>query len=139
MAFNSFSAMAGGSIATSRFVKLSTAADHAVLQAGANEEIVGVSSEAAQKAPIPGASVAAAESGDQLNVHPIGAIALVEVGSGNVTRGDRVKSDSSGKAVTAAATGTTVQWVGGLALASALEGELVPVLVHPYPFRPALT
>lgn len=138
MAFNTFSAIAGGTIRPSRFVKLSTAADHAVLEADANEQISGVSSDATQDAPIPGASGNAAESGDTLLVNQIGTIALVEVGSGGVTRGANVKSDADGKAILALTTGATMQWVGGQALASAAEGELAPILVHPFPHYPAL-
>ena len=139
MAYNTFSAVAGGDIRPSRFVKLSTAADHAVLEADANEQIVGVSSESTQDAPIPSASANAAEAGDQLNVQQIGTIALVEVGSGGVTRGANVKSDADGKAVLAATTGATMQWVGGQSLASASEGELAPILISPFPHYPALS
>ena len=95
MAYNTFSAMAGGSIYPSRFVKLSSAADQTVLQAGTNDEVIGVSSDAAQHAPIPNALTTAAEAGDALKIESIGTIALVEVGTGGVTRGDRLKADGA--------------------------------------------
>lgn len=139
MSFDSFPHAAGGDINTSRFVKISTAADNTVLEADANEQICGVSSEAAQDAPIPGASALAAVSGDSVSVHPIGSIACVLVGSGGVTRGANVKSDADGKAVLAATTGTTVQWIAGTALETAAAGELAKILVQSFAHRPALS
>lgn len=130
---------AGGSIAPSIFVKVSTAADFKVLAAGANDAVIGISSAAAHDAPLSGASTTAAESGDSLEVHPIGSVALLQAGSGGWTRGDELKSDSSGYGVTRATTGTTVQNVGAIALESASEGEFGRVLVIRTSIRPALT
>ena len=130
--------VAGGTIRTCRFVKISTAADHRLLEADANEQIVGISSQAAQEAPIPGASANAAESGDSFRYHTEGEVCLLEIGSGGVTRGAQIKSDADGKGVLAATTGTTLQWVGAMALESAEEGELAKVLVKSFPIRPAI-
>jgi len=129
--------VSGGTIRTSRFVKLSTAADNTILECDANEQCIGVSTEAAQDAPIPGASTDAAAAGDQCAMHPIGSVCLVQAGDA-ITRGDKLKSDADGKAVPAATTGTTVQWVNGRALESASADELVKIVVESYPFRPAL-
>ena len=139
MAFDQIQHIAGGDIYPSRFVKLSTAADYTLLQAGANERVFGVATNATKDAPLSGASSLAAAATYPVATNPVGSIALVEVGSGGITRGDMVKSDSNGKAVTAASTGTTVQWIGGEALESAAAGEFAKILVVNYPFRPALS
>lgn len=130
--------VAGGDIRTCRFIKLSTAADHRLLEADANEQTIGISSQAAQDAPIPGASANAAESGDSFRYHTEGEVALLEIGSGGVTRGAQIKSDADGKGVLAATTGTTTQWVGAMALESAAEGEKCRVLIKSFPIRPAI-
>lgn len=137
--FDTPSFVAGGDINPSRFVKQSTAADFTVLEADANEAVIGVSHESAQDAPIPGASTLAAASGDQLFVYPIGAVCLLTIGSGGCTRADELKSDADGKGVTRATTGTTIQNVGALALESASENELAKVLVFRSSVRPALS
>lgn len=130
--------VAGGDIRPSRFVKVSTAADHTVLEADANEAVIGISHESTQDAPISGASANAAESGDQLTVYGIGRSCLLKIGSGGCTRGDELKSDADGQGVTRATTGTTLQHVGAIALESASEGEFARVLVHRTSVYPAL-
>lgn len=129
----------GGTIRTARFVKVSTAADHTVLEADANEATIGISSDAAQDAPIPGASTNAGETGDSMMVNPIGSCPLLTIGSGGCTRGDELKSDADGKGVTRATTGATMQWVGAIAMESASEDELCRVMVVRYPIYPALS
>lgn len=136
--FEPMQVKAGGDIRTCRFVKVSTAADNTVLEADANEAIIGISSQATQDAPTSGASANAAESGDQLHIHPIGTRCLLKIGSGGVTRGDEIKSDADGQGVTRATTGTTVQNVGAIALQSAIEGDLALVMVFRSSVRPAL-
>lgn len=138
MAFDSIQHIAGGDIRPSRFVKQSTAADYTVLEADANEMIIGVSTNATQDAPLPSGDGDAAESGDSVAINPIGSYALVKVGSGGVTRGAKVKSDADGQAVLAATTGTTMQWVAGIAVESASEGEFAKILVMVMPHYPAL-
>ncbi len=131
---------AGAAIAPAVFVKVSTAADNTVLTAGANDPIIGVSSESAQNAPIPGANAnAATAAGEQCMIHPLGSVALVTAGSGGVTRGDELKSDTDGTAITRATTGTTVQQIGAIALESALAGELAKVFIWRTSMRPALS
>lgn len=138
MPFATIQFVAGGSITPASFVKVSTAADFTALIAGANDPVIGISSAAAHDAPISGASTTAAESGDSLEVHPIGSVALLTAGSGGWTRGDELKSDSSGYGVTRATTGTTVQQVGAIALESVAAGEIGRVLVIRTSVRPAL-
>lgn len=137
MAFNSFEFKAGGDIRPNRFVKFSTAADRTLLEADANEQCIGVSQENTRDAPIAGASALAAEAGDPVGHSPIGSYALV-VAADTITRGAMVKSDADGAAVPALLTGTTVQWVSGLATESAVAGELVRILSVSFPYRPAL-
>lgn len=138
MPFQTYGKVAGGDIRPARFVKVSTAADNAVLEADANEAIIGIATEATQDAPIPGASANAAESGDPVKVYTIGSECLLEIGSGGVTAGAEIKSDADGKGVLAATTGTTVQNIGAVALEAASAGELARVVVVRYKTRPAL-
>lgn len=129
---------AGGDINTARFVNLSTSDDHTVLEADANEPVFGISSEAAQDAPIPSASTLAAASGDYLRVYTEGEICLLKIGSGGCTAGDRLKSDGDGKGVIIATTGTTIQHFGAIALETAIENDLARVQIHVGSERPAL-
>jgi len=138
MPFETIQGISGGTIRPSRFVKLSTAADQTFLEADANEQTIGVAQDWQRDAPIDGADPDAAESGDPLSINPIGSVCLLQIGSGGVTRGDELKSDADGKGVTRATTGTTVQWVGAIALESAVEDELAKVMVVRYPMRPAI-
>lgn len=131
--------VAGGDIRPCRFVKISTAADFTVLEADANEEVFGISTNATQDAPIPNADGDAAEAGDQVHVNQPGTFALLELGSGGVTRGGWLKSDADGKGVAVATTGATAQFYGAKALESGSEGEFVKVIVWPLPkIYPAL-
>lgn len=136
--YEPFSAISGGVIRPARFVKTSTAADQTMLEADANEESVGISMESTRDAPIEGASGEAAAAGQQIGYYPEGRVCLLEIGSGGVTRGANIKSDADGKGVLAAATGTTMQWVGAKALETASEGELARVLSKVFPIYPAL-
>ena len=136
--FETIQGAAGGNINPSRFVKPSTAADHTFLEGDANEMVIGVSTEAQRDAPVSGSSALAAEAGDPISVHPIGSVAPILVGSGGVTRGALVKSDADGKSVLALTTGTVLQWVGGIALESAADGEIARHLIVSFPYRPAI-
>jgi len=138
MPCDNFPHVAGGDINPCRFVTLSPSADFTLLEANANEAIIGVSHESAQDAPLPGASTLAAASGDHLAIYPIGSVCRLEAGSGGWTRGSELISDSNGKGVARATTGTTIQNVGAIALESVSEGELGKVLIVRYPLRPAL-
>lgn len=135
---NRIPVVSGGDIRPARFIKLSTSADHTVLESDANERIFGVSIDAAQDAPIPNADGDAADSGDFFRYFGPEEEATLELGTGGATRGDMLKSDADGKGVVAASTGTTVQWIGAEALESGSAGEKIKVLVKSYPFRPAL-
>jgi len=53
------------------------------------------------------------------------------VAGGSITAGARVTADANGAAVAAASAGDAVL---GVALAGAASGDLIPVLINPYPF-----
>ena len=119
---------AGGNIGPSKFVKLSTAADNKVLQAGAGEMPIGVSQRGTRNAPYSSLDDGyAAISGENLQVHGPGELAVVECG-GTVTAGTSVKSDGSGDAVDASAGDKC----GGFAHQSRSDGQLVLIFVHPH-------
>lgn len=136
--FQNASLKANGDIRTCRFVKIDSSDDNLILEADANEAIIGISPDHAQDAPISGASANAAAQGDAIAINPIGSVCLLEAGSGGWTAGDELKSDADGKGVTRASTGTTVQNVGAIAFADAAAGDLSPVLVFRSSIRPAL-
>jgi len=137
--FEPMQVTAGGTVRPCRFVKVSTAADNTVLEADANEAIIGVSSQATQDAPLSGNDGNAATTGDQLHIHPIGTRCLLRIGSGGCTRGGELKSDGDGNGVAVATSGTTVQQIGAISLQSAIEGDLALVMVFRSSVRPALT
>jgi len=129
--------VAGGDVNPARFIKVSTAADYTVLQAGANEAVFGISSSASRDAPIPSASTLAAAATQSLAFNPVGSFCLLEL-AGTVTRGDEIKSDADGKGVVRATTGATLQNFGAVALESGVSGELIRVLVVRGAVYPAL-
>lgn len=136
----SFSFVASAAIRPSRFVKLSGVRQAA--QAGDNEEILGVAQEGSNRAPLQDlvTDVYAAQAGESLLVYSVGEMCLVEAGA-QITAGQLLKSDSQGRAVPVATTGTTIQNYGAIALeAAASAGEKILVLVTPLQkVRPALT
>lgn len=131
--------IAGGDIRPCRFVK-GGAADLTVLEADANEAVIGISQEGTKAAPIPSASTLAAAAGENIGVHGLGEVCLLTLGSGGATRFGYLKSDADGNGVAIATTGTTAQMVGAIALQSGLEGEKIRVQVlHMHKVYPALT
>ena len=134
------SILAGGNIYPSRFIKISTSADNTALQAGSNEDVIGISTEATKDAPLSGASAYAGVDTYQMHYYPNGTECLLEIGSGGVTRGDYLKSDTNGKGVSAATTGPTAQFIGAQALESAAAGDFARVMVMRIPkYYPALS
>jgi hypothetical protein len=131
---------AGGNIIPSRFVTLTNNAT--VTQAGDNQEIVGVAFEGTQKAPLQDyvSTLYAAETGQSVAVYSVGEVCLVEAG-GSISAGNLLKSDSQGRAVPIATSGTTIQNYGAVALDGATAaGQKIRVLVIPFgKVRPALT
>lgn len=131
---------AGGTIEVSRFVKMGSA-DFTVVQAAAGTDMpIGVSQDGSHDTPgLSGSTDDAARSGHPLQVYVDGDVCLLCIGSGGVTRGDKIVSDANGKGVTAPTTGTSISYVGAVALESASENELARVLLKTFAIRPALT
>ena len=120
----------GGEVFPARFVKRSTAADFTVLQADADSFPCGISQRWAAVAPLPGASVAAAQTGDMIQVHQPGmsgnehdSTVWLLVGSGGVTRGAHLMPDADGKGITC----TTGKYYGAIADESGAAGEYIRV------------
>lgn len=124
--------IAGETIPPRRFLKLSTSAARKVLKCNTTSPIIGVSG-SGQKAPpgTTGADTAVhAESGDQMHdMRTMGDIVDVDVGSGGLTTGCPVGSDSVGLAIIA--TGTGQHYIGGYALDAYAEGEVGKVVLIP--------
>ena len=139
MSFEALSLKANGDIRPSRFVKLDTSEDFAALEADANEAVIGISGVGTQSAPLPGVTALAASDELFLRYHGEGQMAMLEIGSGGITRGAALKSDADGKGVAAATTGTTKQHQGAIALESAAAGEIARVLVKIDSYFPALS
>lgn len=115
---------ASGNIYPSRFVKISGSRTAAL--AGAGDACSGISQVGTNKAPIPGVtSQYAAESGETLQIHGLGAFCLLELGTGGATYGNLLKSDANGKGV-AASSGDEC---GAKAMESGSAGEIILVQV----------
>jgi hypothetical protein len=123
-------ALAGGDIRPCRFVKQSASEDYNLLEADANDPLVGISQSGTNVAPIPNVtSDKAAIAGQQFRVHRPGESCLLELG-GTVAAGDRLKSDADGKGVAIATSGTTPQRYGGVAMQAGVSGEKIQVEVQ---------
>lgn len=131
--------VAGGDIYPARFVKLSSSADHTVLQGTDNSELIGISQSGSNKAPLSDlvSTAKAAEAGQNLQIFTEGDVCLLEAGA-TITRGNLLKSDANGKGVPIATSGTTIQNYGAVALENGANGELIKVQVRFGKVRPAL-
>ncbi|MBC7076740.1 MAG: DUF2190 family protein [Synergistales bacterium] len=131
---------AATNISPSRFVTLS--AENTVSQAGDNAEIIGVAYEGTSRAPLQDLITTnyAAQAGESVAVYSVGELCLVEAG-GSISAGNLLKSDSQGRAVPIATTGTVIQNYGAVALQSATAaGQKILCLVLPLQkVRPALS
>jgi hypothetical protein len=110
--------IAGAAIAAARIVKLGAADGTVVQGAAVGDSLLGVCVQ-------PGG----AGNGERVDV-ALGGIAEVEAG-GAITRGDWLTSDAAGKALSAAPAAGTNNNVIGRAMASAANGDLIPVLLAP--------
>lgn len=104
---------AGGAISKYRIVKFGADDDTVVQGAAATDSLIGVACDLD------------VTTGEQVDVVH-GGISDVTFG-GTVTRGAQVTSDASGQAVTAASTNRVI----GIALKSAVSGDIAPVLLSP--------
>ncbi|MBE41882.1 MAG: hypothetical protein CL480_11350 [Acidobacteria bacterium] len=119
---------AGGDINPARFVTVSTAARHTVLESNSGDTaLIGITDESTKNAPQTGGSTLHAESGDHARVHPYGDDCKLELG-GTVTQGDFIKPDNSGMGVTAGAAAVA----GAIALESGISGDLIDVMILIY-------
>lgn len=116
---------ATGNINPSVFVKIDTSNDNSVVQCVGSDQAIGVSQEFSKLAPIPGAASLAAASGDNVRVYGLGAICLLTAGSAGYTRGDKLKPDANGNAITASSN----DLFGAIALESAVAAALGRVQV----------
>jgi len=118
--------VANGDIRPCRFVKHDTSiAAAAVLEADADERPIGISMEGTEQFPATGNSANAASAGKELDVHIIGDMCLLELGTGGATVDGLLKSDADGKGVAATA---DAEWVGAIALETGIAGEKIRVL-----------
>lgn len=102
---NQINYTAGGTIAPCRFIKGDTSADEQVLQGSAGSACLGITQEGMKGTPgLAGSDTTiAAIAGDQIRAFGLGDNCLLECGAA-VTRYDLLKSDSTGRGITASAT-----------------------------------
>lgn len=123
--FGSYTKVANGNIAPSRFVKLDSTADNRALQCGANEAPWGISQPSTRRLALSGWDDGyAAIAGEMLTIAgPGDDEALLELG-GTVAHGDHLKSDANGKGV---AGNANLDKVGAIALQAGTSGKLIRV------------
>lgn len=131
---------ARGNISPFRFVSVDTASENGCVQAGDNTEIIGIAQGGTNKPQVTGLVDAqyAAEAGQPVRVSGDGSVAMLEVGA-TVTPGQYLKSDSQGRGVPIATTGTVIQNYGAVALQGGSAGSIIRVMVLIGKVRPALT
>lgn len=105
-------------IYANRFVKFGSSDTEVTQAAAISDHIIGASG-----------FVGAAAASERIDVHHIG-IVDIKLG-GSVTRGAWITSDANGKGVAATWQSGAVIYVGGLALASGSDGDIIPVLLQP--------
>lgn len=122
--------IARGTIRPCRFVTLDASNDFSVVESDANSQIIGISQEGSNYPPLNDLNLTdvAADSGDPIQIYGDGDTCLLQIG-GNVTRGNRLKSDADGQGVAIASTGTTIQQIGAVALQSGTSGQKIRVQV----------
>lgn len=120
-----FPTVAAGDIRPSRIVSFSSQPGRVVESSGSGQIFAGV----AQEAPRTAFDTLAAKENDAVRVYVSGEICLVETGAA-VTAGDRVTSDSQGRAIplpgTASSSDTSIV---GIALQTAPANSRVKVFV----------
>lgn len=125
--------VAGGTIQPAAFVKLSGAADNAMLQAGAGDVPIGIASEAQFYPPVNDASgnalypVYAAAAGQSCRVYGAGEICNVQADGTGFAHGDKLKPGAVGVAT---ATTTAGDVFGAVALETTPANALGRVKVQ---------
>ncbi len=131
---------ARGNILPFRLVRIDAASENGCLQAGDNTDVIGVAQSGTNNPEISGMVTAqyAAQTGQPVRVQGPGSIAMLELG-GTVTAGQYLKSDSQGRGVAVASTGTVIQNYGAVALQGGTSGSIIRAMVVVGKVRPALT
>lgn len=120
---------ANGNIYPSRFVKLDTSVNNAVIQAGAGDLTFGVSQEGFRDAPIPlNTTGYAAQAGDTMKVFTVGQTCRLLLAA-TVSTERRLKSDADGKGTPVVGGADSMENWGAHAIEAGSSGELVEVLV----------
>jgi hypothetical protein len=104
---------AGAAIGAYRIVKFGADDDTVILGAAGTDALIGITGQ-----------VGAAAAGDRVDVDMAG-IGEVAAGDG-ITRGNQLTSDADGAAVVADAGDTVI----GVALKSAVSGDIIPILLR---------
>ncbi len=118
----SLNLVANGNVRTARFVKLDATQDYACLEAGVGAVIVGVSQLAVGTPPgVSGSTAYAATAGKPLSAYGNGQLCYVTAG-GVVTRGDLLKADADGKAISGVGAN---DYYGAIALESGVDTALI--------------
>lgn len=133
---------AGGNVKPQRFVALDPS-DGRIIQASTNGRTIGISGPSKRVDFIthpgrPSTTDYHSVAGQPCEVYAPGATTILIIGAGGCTAFDRLKSDSDGRGVPIATTGTTIQHYGAIALETMAEGEPCRVLVERGSERPAL-
>lgn len=114
---------AGAAIAAFTLVKFDAADNQVVAAAAATDLIIGVS------------TGVASDSGEMCDVI-VGGLGEVKA-AGNITRGALVTANAAGDAVAAAPAAGVNNRVAGIAMASAVDDDIVPLLVVPHQIQGA--
>lgn len=110
-------AKAGAAFSQFVAVKMGADDDHVIKGAAVSDMTIGIAQDAATAAE------------DEVRVRLLG-ISRMLIG-GTVTRGDSLTCDANGKGLTAAPAAGTNNWVIGRALASGVNGDIIPVFIMP--------
>ncbi|MCD0459108.1 hypothetical protein [Roseiconus lacunae] len=94
--------IAKGDIEPSVFVQPDPTNDHAILQAEAGDECLGVSHEGTREAPVEGVTPLAAKANESCQVYTDGWPCEIIAGA-TLVNGDKLKSDANGHAIKAVA------------------------------------
>lgn len=124
------SMVAGGNISPACFIKVSTAAEHTLLQAAASTDApIGISNDAPHDAPIAGYNGYAATAGQSFRWFGEDQEATLVLGSGGCTAGQYLVSDANGNGVVVTSDAGSDQWVGAQAVEGGSAGQKVRVTV----------
>lgn len=108
--------IAGAAIVKNTIVKFDAAEDTVIAAAAATDQLLGV-------------ALHAAAAGERVDVQLLG-IAEIKAG-GAITRGDFVTSDAAAEGVALSAAATIKSGIG-MALATAADGDIIPVLLSQF-------